>query len=313
MTYLLVGNYGVGNLGDEALKEYFLKRFGGIDWKVVSARPKKEEIPRFPLGVRSFFKPWWRTVKELKKSDGIVFGGGSLFTDIESRMACILWWCHAFVAWVFKKPIYLAFQGIGPFKTCIGEKLTRWVVNRAEYISVRDYRSFVRIEHWFKHTNIIQSFDPVILLVDNKKQELCSHKVCIIIPRCNSDRAFIVKAREKAETDGMNCIFIITMQPDNPEEQKICKEIRLQCGGEIKPVRSIEELCKEISMSCSVVSQRYHGALIALALGKDLKIVSQAEGDKLSTIRNMIEDGESLKNMKKMAIKGEISLREKLS
>ncbi|MDP7454002.1 MAG: polysaccharide pyruvyl transferase family protein, partial [Candidatus Peribacteraceae bacterium] len=205
------------------------------------------------------------------------------------------------------------FQGIGPFKTCIGNKLSRWVVDRAEYISVRDYKSLVRIEHWFKHTNIIQSFDPVILLIEANNYELSTNNVLSIIPRDNSNKEFKVKAKEKAETKKIDYISILTMKADDPEEQKICKEIRLQCGGEIRTVRSIEELCREIGKSCCVISQRYHGALVAFALGKDLEIVSQAEGDKLSTIRKMIEDGDSLENMKEMAIKGENSLRGELS
>lgn len=308
MSYLLIGNYGAGNLGDEALKEYFLKRFTSIDWQVVSANPKKGELARFPLGIRSFFKPWWKTLFALKKSEGVVFGGGSLFTDVESRKACILWWWHAFVAWIFRKPIYLAFQGMGPFNTCLSEKLTRWVVDKAEFISVRDSKSEVRIEHWFKHTNIIQTFDPVILLVDADKWPDSAHNVFTIIPRNNSDKEFRTRTKEKVESCKCGYVSILSLNPDNREEQDICKKIRVQCGGEIRDVKSIEELCREISKSCCVISQRYHGGLVALGLGKKLEIVSQGKGDKLESLKRDVPIDE----LKKMALIGEKALMEKL-
>ncbi|MEK7137506.1 MAG: polysaccharide pyruvyl transferase family protein, partial [Patescibacteria group bacterium] len=143
MQYLLVGNYGVSNAGDEILREYFLERFPEIDWKVLSAHPEKGEFPRFPAGLRSFFSlRWLSTLRELRKADGMVFGGGSLLTDTESVRACFIWFLHAAAAWLLHKPIILAFQGIGPFRTKAGEWCSRWVVRRAAFISVRDEESY---------------------------------------------------------------------------------------------------------------------------------------------------------------------------
>ena len=97
MRYLLVGNYGVGNAGDEILKDYFLERFPGIEWIVCSACPVSGEVWRLPAGVRSFLSfKWLYTLWVLRKSDGMVFGGGSLFTDVESVRACFVWFAHAF-------------------------------------------------------------------------------------------------------------------------------------------------------------------------------------------------------------------------
>jgi len=299
----------VGNLGDEALKEYFLNRFPDVEWKVVSANPRKGELARLPLGIRSLFKPWWKTVMELKKSKGIVFGGGSLFTDVESRRACILWWWHAFIAWAFRKPIYLAFQGIGPFRTCMGDKLSRWVTDKADYISVRDEKSAVRIEHWFKHTKVIQTFDPVILLIEAEKYGNRSHNVLTIVPRKNSDKLFLVKAKEMSKSCKWEFVSILSLNPGNRDERRICKELRTLCGGEIRTVGSVDELCNEISKSCCVMSQRYHGGIAALALGKKLESVKQLGGDKLDTLNN----DQSVDELKKMALVGEKSLIEKLS
>jgi len=157
MRYLLIGNYGVGNIGDEALREYFFHSYSDVDWTVVSAHPRRGEVPRFPLGVRSLLRPWWRTFHALHGSDGVVFGGGTLFTDVESVYACVLWWWHAFIARLFGKQVHLAFQGIGPFRTSLGERLARSVVASAATVSVRDLHSFERVKHWRMNKKIILS------------------------------------------------------------------------------------------------------------------------------------------------------------
>lgn len=141
-----MGNYGIGNAGDDILRDYFLERFPDVEWRVLSAHPQGNELHRFPGGIRSLLScRWVRTLKALRQSRGMVFGGGSLWTDTESLHACIVWSLHVLFARMFRKPYLLAFQGIGPFKTRWGEVLARWVVKHASFISVRDTASFARL------------------------------------------------------------------------------------------------------------------------------------------------------------------------
>ena len=55
----------------------------------------------------------------------------------------------------------------------------------------------------------------------------------------------------------------------------------------IQKVRTLDELVQGLSSAGFVISQRYHGALSALALEKDVEILSQCDGDKLSTLQNL--------------------------
>ena len=132
MRCVLVGNYSVGNIGDEALKEYFLSEFPDISWSVVSANPTDpRDVPRLPLGIRSLFTNWWKTINAIRHADALIFGGGSLFTDIESVWACVIWRAYALLASWCKVPVMLAFQGAGPCKinrcqTPIPIYCTRW-------------------------------------------------------------------------------------------------------------------------------------------------------------------------------------------
>lgn len=287
MRLLLIGNYGVGNLGDEALKEYFLAAFPDAEWTVVSARPAPGECPRLPMGIRSFLLPWWRTLRAYRMCDAVIFGGGSLFTDTESLFACVLWWWHACVTRFYGKPVYVAFQGIGPFRHRIGEWFTRHVVRMASFISVRDTFSQKQLNLWNLNTKIILTFDPVFTLFDKYKYNNCSKKVFILIPRLNTSATFRDLAVERARSGGFDAVRILSLQPESADEQRTCAQLARATGGMVVPIRSLDDLGSEVCAATFVLAQRYHGALAALALGRDFAVVPQREGDKLSVLRDL--------------------------
>lgn len=281
MRYLLVGNYGVGNVGDEALKEYFLRCFPDVEWIIVSAKPSAGEVPRLPFGFRSLFTPWWRTIGAYRRCDGVVLGGGSLFTDAESATAPLLWWWHVALAVFRRKPVFLAFQGMGPFQTRVGEWLALWVVRKAAFLSVRDALSFRRVEHWGLHKKCVLSFDPVFLHVDAGKSCVSSNKL-LIIPRKNSSKEFLQRMAEiRGEGRGVHVV-----EP-----------------------KSFLELCEAVSSASFLLTQRYHAGIVALALGVPFETVPQVAGDKLDALNREERDSACLMERVQM---GEEALREAL-
>ena len=281
-TYLLIGNYGVGNVGDEALKEYFLRTFPEVCWVPVSAKPTHLEVPRLPCGFRSLFTPWWRTVVAYWRCDGVVFGGGSLFTDTESSFAPFLWFGHAALARLFRKPIFLAFQGVGPFRTRRGEWCARWVVRRTAFLSVRDVLSRERVERWKLHKKCILSFDPVLSLIHNKNI-ISRSKILFIIPRGNSSKKFWDRS-EKMRCEGF-------------------------AGVRVQEPRSLFELSTAISSASFLLTQRYHAGIVALALGVPFEAVPQVPGDKLDALNHEDRD---LVHLRERVRVGEEALRSAL-
>ena len=319
MTYLLIGNYGVGNVGDEALREYFLHSFPEVDWQVVSANPTEGELSRLPAGVRSFLAlKWLRTVHALIKSDGVVLGGGSLFTDIESPKACFLWWMHVYAARIFRKKVLLAFQGIGPFRSRIGKAFAHSAVHSADYISVRDPASLQRVQSWKKRVEVTQSFDPVFSLIEKRAPNLEALHTLVLIPRENSGDTFCARAKELAQnTERWKRVSILSLRPSSQTEQQYCKrleqELSMPCT--ISSVPSLSGLGSAVSEGSFVLTERYHGAIAALALGLELEIISQGTQDKLDTLNTLIQDtpvhGRSEKLLS-LVQGGEQSLREML-
>lgn len=316
MHCLLVGNYGVQNLGDEALKDYFVEAFPDIQWTVLSASPAKGELPRLPGGVRSLFQwKWIRTVRAYRSADAVLFGGGSLWTDVESVYACFLWSLHAAVAFFFRKPVFLAFQGIGPFHTKIGEILARWVVRNAQFVSVRDEASYDRVQGWGRK-DVFQTFDPVFFSMSRYTAHPQSKKLCVIIPRHNSSTSMAQVLKTSPAVQNAEEIHILSMQPHNTNEQHAIKQmqaiITMPCS--VYPVHTLDHLMQEVSQASHVITERFHGALAALALHVPQTIVTQSDGDKLSALLSAItHNPDSASNMRLLVQKGEEALRRALS
>lgn len=314
MKAVLIGNYGVGNFGDEALKDYFLSAFPEAEWTVLSARPASGELPRLPIGVRSFFTtPWGKTLGAIRRSDAVVFGGGTLFTDIESVKACFLWGLHVLAARFFRVPVYLAFQGVGPFQTRLGEGITRRVVRRARYVSVRDEASMVRVLSWKLNTQVVQAFDPVFLSFLRQKSEYRAQNVYILIPRHTSGASFLRSLETHAENLRHVEIEIALFQPDDARERKVVETLRRRYPqASVRTIRTTEDLMAALARASHCVCERFHGALAAVAAGVPLTIVSQAAGDKLESVRALQQPG-GIDAALARAAEGEETLRTALS
>lgn len=316
MRYLLVGNYGVGNLGDEALKEYFLRAFPNVQWQVVSAYPEQGELPRLPGGLRSLLSLSWRgTARALRRSDGIVFGGGSLFTDIESPRACIVWWVHVAFARLFRKKIIFAFQGIGPFQTTVGEWCARCAVRWSFSVSVRDPSSAARVEAWKLNKKIVQSFDPVFCGIEKQPPNLAAQGTLIVIPREHSDSRLTHRVNELLAGSRFTRVRVLSLKPDSPEESAYCRSLLESAAAEAElvPVRTLSALSAEVSKGSLVLTQRYHGGIAALALGVDLEVMSQGEGDKLDSLGDFVRSTPSHgrpRRIGELIAAGEHALRE---
>lgn len=296
---VLIGNYGVGNFGDDALERYFLSTFTQVRWMVISAKPRRGEansVPRLPFGMRSLFMPWWKTIAALARADIVIFGGGSLFTDVESIRAVFLWSLHALVAFFFGKPVLLAFQGIGPHQTWVSRWIVRWVLSHAASISVRDALSADFVKTVDSNTKVVQTFDPILQEFSSSIQDSIKN-VFIIIPRENSPKSFVEcsvrEARRSCEAGECTHVRIVLLKPEDPEEKRIAMRIQSSLGQipcQIIPVRSMREMCTALEHGRSVITQRYHGALAALAQEVPLTIVPQYQGDKLDALQRFIAE-----------------------
>lgn len=277
--YVLLGNFGDENFGDEAVLQAYTDRFTDVEWFVVSHNPKPGQYARLPAGLRSLFAPWHKTLKAYWQCDGVVYAGGTLFTDAESVWACVLWWLHGLPPIVLRKPIYCAFQGVGPFRSGLARMFAKSIFKRAAYVSVRDSRSYKVLQELCPHKHITLTFDPVILLV-HQSDAAYNHSCLVVIPRSNSTDEFIALVKDQLKHDWEE-VLILSFQPNSEEEAILCNQLStLFAKASIYTITSMQEAVQYISSASQVVSQRFHGTLIAKTLGKQVYTTSQTSGDK---------------------------------
>lgn len=161
MKFLLIGNYGATNLGDEIILNEMInlirEKFKNANITVFSANPVetvrnhpkiKSQHP-LPFGFRSLFRMFGpnghRSVKTIKDADYMIIGGGGLFSGL-SLYANLLWGFHAFVGILFGKKIIMYSQSIGPVKWGIQRIILKYIFQKSTFISVRDPDSKAELE-----------------------------------------------------------------------------------------------------------------------------------------------------------------------
>lgn len=290
MRCLLIGNYGVTNAGDDALRDFFLQAFPGVEWQVLSTIPGEGVLPRLPAGFVSFFRtPWWKTVRAIRRADAVVFGGGSLFTDVESVRAPVIWGIHAACAIACGTPVVLAFQGIGPLQSRLSRMITRWVLRHAAFVSVRDEMSLAAAAKCGR-PDVVLTADPAVLSLSGRVAGKKS--AVVLIPRPHLSHDFVAAMERQHALDSTCPVRILLMQAGDPAEREIASRLQhLIPGSQIRPVPSLADVAREIVDADHVVSARYHGALTAFMMGASLTVISQGAHDKLHALQEFIRGG----------------------
>jgi len=167
MRILLSGYYGSGNVGDEAVLESmvqeFKRRVADIEMVVISASP---ELTTEFYQVKSIHRyNLIKILREMLKADIFVSGGGTLFQDSTSSRSFWYYLGLILLAKVLRKKTAVFAQGFGPLRKNINQKVARLVLNRVDFITLRDDESYRRLkEIGVKKPPILVTADPSFML-----------------------------------------------------------------------------------------------------------------------------------------------------
>jgi len=134
------GYYGFNNCGDEAMLGAMVAalkaRLPGCDLTVFSKDPRATESFH---GVRAVARDNLRAIMGcLARSDLLISGGGGLLQDVTGWPSIAYYLGVVTLARLQNKPVFFYGQGIGPVNTALGRVLMKNVVNRVDFITVRD-------------------------------------------------------------------------------------------------------------------------------------------------------------------------------
>lgn len=171
---LMSGYYGFNNSGDDAILKAIVDGFkemdSGIDISVLSKSPvNTEEI----YGVRSVDRlSILKVIKEIRDSNMLISGGGSLLQDITSTRSILYYLAIIFLAQILNRPVMVYANGIGPINKKLNRMLTKWILNKTELITLRDENSKDTLREIGVKRDILITSDPVFTLAASNKEKI---------------------------------------------------------------------------------------------------------------------------------------------
>lgn len=156
------GYYGFDNIGDDAMVETFSKYFKekGIDLIVMSQNTDKtskqygvKAVDRFNI---------FQIVSAIRESDILISGGGTLLQDVTRLISIWYYLVVIAIAILFKKPVYVLFQGIGPINNKFNVWFAKKILSKVKYIALRDKKAYEEMKKLgFDMTNVEVATDLV--------------------------------------------------------------------------------------------------------------------------------------------------------
>ncbi len=264
------GYYGFENFGDEAILKVLTEELKncGHNVTVFSKRP---DITSAKRGVNSVYTfSLGKVIKTLKNADVLISGGGSLLQDVTSTKSLFYYLFVIGAALFFQKDVIIFAQGIGPIKNPISRFITKAMLKRCKYITVRDEKSLFLLRGWNLKPELVS--DPVWNLLLREKVSMNRVGVQLRSWKGLSQKYLISLARHIVSNFPDKEIYIYSFQ--DKLDLDLCKHFEAQLkliNPSIKTKllsgMTIDEIVQSFSNLDYVIAMRYHACLLALKYG----------------------------------------------
>jgi polysaccharide pyruvyl transferase CsaB len=144
---ILCGYYGMGNAGDEALLICLLQSLPEHIEPIVLSKNPVETRDRYKVKTCDRWD-LIAVVKEMRRANFFIWGGGSLMQDNSSRVSPIYYGGLMKLAQMLGLETIAWAQGIGPLNHRSNRWLTRHVLKRCRLVTVRDTVSLEMLQRW---------------------------------------------------------------------------------------------------------------------------------------------------------------------
>lgn len=145
---LLSGYFGFNNLGDEAILASMVEMIRDLDEDhkitVLSDNPEQTEVKYDTESIYRY--DIFKIASKMKNSDIFISGGGSLLQDVTGLKSVPYYLGLIFLAQVFNMKTVFFAQGVGPVNNNFYRFLIKKVLNRVDFLSVRDLNSKLFLE-----------------------------------------------------------------------------------------------------------------------------------------------------------------------
>jgi polysaccharide pyruvyl transferase CsaB len=286
MTHVaLLGYYGFANAGDEAILRSMIadlrEKDPDIEFSVLSGDPAKtasyyrvKAVHRMRFG---------EVFKVLRSCDLLIVGGGGLLQDATSGRSIPYYLGVTYLAKLLGKRVMFYAQGVGPIRGWRGKFLTKMIVNKVDYITVRDRGSLELLQSLgVRRPPMEVTADPVLLLRPSGEERV--NKIFREKGVAKGDRIIGVSVRNWKEYDeyktalaeALNHIVrelevkVAFIPMHHPHDIEASADVMRMIEGEsilIDEELSPEELLTVIGKMDFIVGMRLHSLIFAATMG----------------------------------------------
>ncbi len=283
MKYVICGNYGVKNIGDEWIGS-------GLEL-LIKEQDSKATIERMglgtllPFGVRSFcrsilnWKLWRKPLQVIKDCDVFVLGGGGLLTDEERPLTALFWALHAITAHLLGKRVVVAGVSIGKLSVLSSLAL--------RYLMPRVSKSYFRDQYSVSKAKELGANNPQFCadFAVNYLQSISQNKQ--VVQDCKNYVLFVIRDYKNFDenkitifaqlvdwlylNNGLKSIFIPFDGHSNIDVlllNKICDQIKNKSSFFIHSfIHNSHDLVSLFKNAKLVVAMRFHALIASLTFG----------------------------------------------
>lgn len=297
------GYYGFDNFGDELILKVLVENIKSFTFApeitVFSANPEKTAFKLKVNSVPSF--NLFSVIKTIMKTNCLISGGGSLLQDVTSSKSLIYYLGIIILAQLFRKKTIIFAQGIGPIRNKHLENLTKFVLKRANLITVRDNKSLNLLAEWGIQAK--KCNDPVWNI--NIEQKPKNGYIGVQLRDCEYISEFFLNDLAKGICNNYYNRKIILFSLQNKIDLHICQSFKKKLLAlnpelqvEIIKNNSNEKIIEEISQLSEFIAMRFHACLVALKCGVkvlpinyDIKVAELANEFDLPSVSMNFSDG----------------------
>lgn len=277
--YVISGYYGFGNAGDEAILQAIIDSLQAQDSQaditVFSAQPSRTALEhRVRVAPRTSFT---QIVAALRQTDLFISGGGGLLQDTTSSRSLLYYLGLLTLARGLGCKTMVYANSIGPISQPGNKWLARYVLDKTDYITVRDQLSLSLLsELGVRKPRIRLTADPVLLLptpVVTPEEQV----IALAVREWPSQHDFIMEvmlACRRLVQDG----FTISIIPfhfarDLAVSQRLAQEIGPGASCLTQP-QGFEDLLSGLARAEVVVAMRLHALIMGTVCNRPLVGIS---------------------------------------
>ena len=281
---LLCGYYGYGNMGDDALLLGAIRRarecFGDTPLCALTCRGRRDGR-RFGIRCESRRAPI-AVLRELRRADTVVFGGGTLLQNTTSRRSLRYYLFLLRYAKRRGKRVELWANGIDRINGESARYKTARALSQCDSVGLRDVQSFWRVGELASEYKLglpethcepdlaLGAFDgeqdtaeQVFFRLGIQKDA----KTAVVALRGVEGKGYIKAAMSLVQAlseTGFVPVFV-AMYPK--QDLKLCRQMSFDCGGVLAYPLSPVDVLSLMRRSAVVCGMRYHALVFAYSVG----------------------------------------------